>query len=84
GGLWVPLAGALALARASSGDGPGAREAVAWIEEVAGEDGLLPEQVPRRLQRPELLPAWEARWGRVARPLLWSHAMHLLARAALA
>ncbi len=84
GGLWVPLAGALALVRAALGDGPGAREAVAWIEGTADEEGLLPEQVPRHLQRPELLPVWEARWGPVARPLLWSHAMHLLARAATA
>ncbi|HWO70863.1 MAG TPA: glycoside hydrolase family 15 protein [Actinomycetota bacterium] len=83
GGLWVPLAGALALARARLGDGPGAREAVAWIEGTADAHGLLPEQVPRHLQRPELLPPWEGRWGPVARPLLWSHAMHLLARAAL-
>ena len=41
-------------------------------------EGNLPEQVPTRAYAPAMLPVWERRWGPVATPLLWSHAMYLI------
>jgi GH15 family glucan-1,4-alpha-glucosidase len=40
-------------------------------------DGRLPEQVSDHLLSPDLEPVWIERWGPVAAPLLWSHAMFL-------
>lgn len=84
GGLWVPLAGALAWVHALRGDGDRAREVLAWIEGTADPEGRLPEQTTDRLRRPDMLEHWTRRWGPVARPLLWSHAMYLIAREAIA
>jgi isomaltose glucohydrolase len=83
GGLWLPCAGALSLAYTASGETERAGAVLEWIEAAATEDGSLPEQVPRDLLRPEELPRWEGRWGPIATPLLWSHAMYVLARVAL-
>lgn len=79
GGLWVVLSAALAWVRALRGEGERARELLAWVEGTAREDGALPEQVSTHLLRPDGLRVWENRWGPVACPLLWSHAMYLLA-----
>lgn len=79
GGLWVPLSGALAWVRALRREAGRAREVLGWVEGTAREDGALPEQVSTHLLRPDRLRAWEGRWGPVACPLLWSHAMYLLA-----
>ena len=41
-------------------------------------DGLLPEQVTTHALDPTFIAAWaEQRWGPVATPLLWSHAMYI-------
>jgi isomaltose glucohydrolase len=37
----------------------------------------MPEQVPDHLLAPSERQAWIDRWGPVAHPLLWSHAMYL-------
>jgi isomaltose glucohydrolase len=84
GGLWVPLAGALAWVQALRGNTDRARAVLAWIEGTSDPEGRLPEQSSRRLRRPDLLERWVRRWGPVARPLLWSHAMYLIAGAAIA
>src|SRR5712691_2845019 len=84
GGLWVPLSGALAWIHAARGDAGRAAEVVAWIEGVATDLGHLPEQVSRHLLLPGRLQPWIDRWGPVASPLLWSHAMYLAARSSLA
>jgi GH15 family glucan-1,4-alpha-glucosidase len=83
GGLWVPLAGALALVRVRMGDPAGAGEALAWIERAAEGPENLPEQVPSHLRHPQELSRWEEVWGPSASPLLWSHAMYVLARRAM-
>lgn len=83
GGLWVPLAGALAWVWVRLGTPGRAREILRWIEEAADPSGLLPEQVSRSLLHPEYYKPWVERWGPVARPLLWSHAMYLIAMEAL-
>lgn len=81
GGLWIVLGGALALALADRDPRRSAR-VLAWIEAQADASGHLPEQVATRLRVPEGHAAWVERWGPPAQPLLWSHAMYLLAVAA--
>ena len=48
------------------------REVPAWEQTT---DGLL---------NPLYLDYWRGQWGESARPLLWSHAMHLILEAAVA
>ena len=82
GGLWIVLAGA--LARIQGGyDTARANEILDWIEKHADANGHLGEQVDSALRHPERRDPWVTRWGPPASPLLWSHAMYLLAAAAL-
>jgi len=78
GGAWVLLTAWLGWAHASVGDTGRAAELLAWVEAQATGEGDLSEQVPERLLAPAELATWTARWGPVATPLLWSHAMHLI------
>lgn len=78
GGEWILLAAWLGWYYAELGDQGRARELLTWIEAQADPDGHLPEQVASHLLAPEYHPRWEARWGPVASPLLWSHAMYLI------
>jgi GH15 family glucan-1,4-alpha-glucosidase len=48
-----------------------------WAAGTEGPSGSLPEQVPNHLLAPELRDQWIERWGPVANPLVWSHAMFL-------
>jgi GH15 family glucan-1,4-alpha-glucosidase len=82
GGLWVVLAGALAIVEAPQ-DPLRAKEVLGWIEDQADAKGYLPEQVASHLCSPAAEAPWVERWGPPARPLLWSHAMYLLAVDAL-
>ncbi len=53
----------------------------AWIEtqaEPTGEGCWLPEQVPQNLNDPTYYPLWVQRWGKIASPLLWSHASYII------
>ena len=47
-------------------------------------NGDMPEQVTDASQDPSMVAPWVQRWGAVATPLLWSHAMYLIAEAARA
>jgi GH15 family glucan-1,4-alpha-glucosidase len=78
GGLWSVLAGALAIVQSSVGEDPTA--AVDWIEKQADQAGNLGEQSSETLRHPDKMGPWMERWGRPATPLLWSHAMYLLAK----
>jgi isomaltose glucohydrolase len=80
GGLWVVLAGALGDVLRRQGDDSGWQRTLAWIESTADADGHLAEQVPLSLRHPELRQPWIDRWGEVARPLHWSHAMYIIAK----
>jgi len=42
----------------------------------------LPEQVTVASQFPDEVEPWLERWGPVATPLLWSHAMFLISETA--
>lgn len=79
GGGWILLTAWLAWHHARSGRPDRAEPYLQWIEETREERGGLPEQVPVRTTDPWFLRYWTQRWGPSARPLLWSHAMTLLA-----
>lgn len=83
GGEWVLLASWLGWYYVEAGDRDRARELCRWVEAQADEQGELPEQVSTHLLAPEYYEEWEARWGPVAKPLLWSHAMYLVLQTAL-
>lgn len=78
GGEWVLLAAWLGWHYAEAGAPGRARELLRWVEAQADGNGNLPEQVSGHLLAPERYAEWEQRWGPVASPLVWSHAMYLL------
>lgn len=77
GGRWPLLSCFLGLARAAQGDRRRARALLDWAVAAADADGVLPEQVDGHLLAPDRRQEWLDRWGPVASPLLWSHAMVL-------
>lgn len=77
GGQWVLLAGFLGWYHAQAGNRDRAEELLAWMAAQADGNGDLPEQVSQSLLHPEHERPWIERWGAVAKPLLWSHAMLL-------
>lgn len=83
GGEWILLASWLGWYYTESGERPKAVELLAWVEAQADADGYLPEQVSDHLLAPSCYQEWEERWGPVANPLLWSHAMYIILRHAL-
>jgi GH15 family glucan-1,4-alpha-glucosidase len=78
GGEWILLACSLAwydAVRGNTGSLPAVRE---WVRAQAQSNGDLPEQVSDNAQTPGMIAPWVERWGPVATPLLWSHAMYLI------
>ncbi|MEV7528394.1 glycoside hydrolase family 15 protein [Agrococcus sediminis] len=84
GGQWPLLSCFLGLAELAAGDRREAERLLEWARSTATADGLLPEQVGRHLLAPDSEAEWIERWGPVATPLLWSHAMVARLEAALA
>jgi len=80
GGQWVLLTAHLGWYQTEIGDAQRARDRLAWVEAAADPAGLLPEQVLDGVDRPDQLAEWTAKWGPVAKPLLWSHASYLILR----
>jgi GH15 family glucan-1,4-alpha-glucosidase len=78
GGEWLLLAAWLGWYHAERGDRARAADLLDWVEAQADPDGNLPEQVSEHLLSPPHYAEWVGRWGPVAKPLLWSHAMHLI------
>lgn len=83
GGRWVVLAGFVGLHEAATGRRERARDRLTWMHEQATPDGLLPEQTTMHALDPAYVAQWVDRWGPVATPLLWSHAMYISLAAAL-
>jgi isomaltose glucohydrolase len=77
GGQWPLLTCFLGLAHLAAGDRDRAEELLDWAAATATGDLDLPEQVPGHLIAPGMRQEWIDRWGPVATPLLWSHAMFL-------
>jgi GH15 family glucan-1,4-alpha-glucosidase len=83
GGEWLLLSCWLAWAYLELGRKDEARTLLEWVEAQASANGDLPEQVAHHPLDPSYLQPWIERWGTSANPLLWSHAMFLIVRAAL-
>ena len=81
GGEWLLLTSSLAWHDAVTGNAEGFERSRAWVRAQALPNGDLPEQVTTFAQEPEMVDPWQSRWGPVATPLLWSHAMYLIMEA---
>ncbi len=77
GGRWVLLAGFVGVFEAVTGRRVEAERRCRWIGDQQTKDGLLPEQSTEHVLDPSHVEEWVERWGPVATPLLWSHAMYL-------
>jgi len=77
GGQWPLLSCFLGLAHLAAGDRAAAERLFDWAAATATVDRDLPEQVANHLIAPGMRAEWVERWGPVATPLLWSHAMLL-------
>lgn len=84
GGEWILLTAWLGWVKVKLGRLDEARALWDWIAAQAGPDGALPEQVnDHLLAAASYYTEWVERWGPVACPLLWSHAMVLILESAL-
>lgn len=77
GGQWPLLTCLLGWNHLAAGRRERAEELLAWAAAQADADLRLPEQARHHLLHPEHRQEWLDRWGPVAQPLLWSHAMVL-------
>jgi len=75
GGQWPLLSCFLGLAWNAAGNRNRAIELLRWAAATADADGAMPEQVGHHLLDPAFTQEWIDRWGTVAQPLLWTHAM---------
>jgi GH15 family glucan-1,4-alpha-glucosidase len=82
GGQWLLLTSLLAWHDRTNGNHDAADASQDWVRARALENGDLPEQVHTDAQDPAMVEPWVERWGAVATPLLWSHAMYVIAEAA--
>jgi GH15 family glucan-1,4-alpha-glucosidase len=78
GGQWLLLTAWLGWYRARVGDSSSAATCLQWVVDRADPSGNLPEQSLAITNDPLYIDPWRARWGEVASPLLWSHAMYLV------
>lgn len=78
GGRWIILSAFLGWYYLEIGNRERAEALLGWIAAQAKPDGHLPEQVLDRVNDPSMIEPWVIRWGGVATPLLWSHAMFLI------
>ena len=75
GGQWPLLSCMLGIAQAAGGNEARAFELLRWAASTFTAEGFLPEQVAHHLLDASMTQEWIDRWGTVATPLLWSHAM---------
>jgi len=83
GGEWVLLTAWLGWYYALTGSGSKAENILHWIEAQADENGYLAEQYNDHCLAPKQYVPWVSKWGPVAKPLLWSHAMYIILANAL-
>jgi GH15 family glucan-1,4-alpha-glucosidase len=84
GGEWLLLTAWLGWYYAAAGAENRAGALLDWVAAQADASGDLPEQICNDPLAPAFYQPWVARWGAVASPLLWSHAMYLILHDALA
>jgi GH15 family glucan-1,4-alpha-glucosidase len=78
GGEWLLLTAWLGWYYALIGKIVQAKSLLAWIESHADSDGCMAEQVSDHILNPSSFKPWFKKWGPVASPLLWSHAMYII------
>ncbi len=78
GGTWILLTAWLGWVEASMGELAKARTRMDWVLAQADERGWLAEQMTDESLHPDMVQPWLVKWGPVASPLLWSHAMYLI------
>lgn len=83
GGEWVLLSAWLGIVYAHMGQCELADRQLRWVEAQFTQEGFLPEQVSQHLLDESQYQPWVDKWGPIASPLLWSHAMHILLAHAL-
>lgn len=83
GGQWPLLSCFLGLAELATGDRTAAQRHLEFAASTVNEFGDMPEQVDWHLLDASFQQEWIDRWGPVAQPLLWSHAMFLRLAVAL-
>jgi GH15 family glucan-1,4-alpha-glucosidase len=81
GGEWLLLTSSLAWHESVAGRSESARDLRRWVRAQARDNGDLPEQMTGASQFADEVEPWLERWGPVATPLLWSHAMFLTSEA---
>jgi len=77
GGQWPLLSALLGWHYLVTGRREDALRQLDWTVAQLEPSGDLPEQVRGHLLHPEWEQSWIERWGPVATPLIWSHAMLL-------
>ncbi|MDX6465499.1 MAG: isomaltose glucohydrolase [Gaiellaceae bacterium] len=83
GGEWLLLAAFLGWYYLEQDRIAEACSQLLWIAAQAAPNGDLPEQVSDHLLAPGSYDEWVERWGPIATPLLWSHAMFVTLAAVL-
>ncbi|MBI9104407.1 MAG: hypothetical protein JEY99_18465 [Spirochaetales bacterium] len=78
GGQWIIHSCWLAWYYYESGRMVEADTLMEWVIRQQKDDGSLPEQTTEITNEPPMVKVWEQRWGTVATPLVWSHAMFLI------
>lgn len=78
GGEWCLLTNWLGWYDYLTNNTAGSEHSRKWVIEQASQDLELPEQSTSGTQEPTMIDPWVRRWGKVATPLLWSHAMYLI------
>ena len=78
GGEWILLTAWLGWVYARMGKLDEAKRLQSWIESCADTENQLPEQVNDNPLLPHRYQPWVEKWGLVAKPLLWSHAMYII------
>ena len=78
GGIWILLTAWLGLYYSKCGNKNRVEEILKWIKSKANSEGELPEQLTDHVWDESYIPYWEDKWGKSARPLLWSHAKYIL------
>ncbi|PKO01285.1 MAG: glycoside hydrolase [Chloroflexi bacterium HGW-Chloroflexi-4] len=83
GGEWILLTAWLGWYYTSLNQVDKAQALCEWIESQADENGWLAEQVSDYVLYPEYYAPWAKKWGPIAKPLTWSHAMYIILMKAL-
>ena len=78
GGEWILLTAWLGWYYTSVNQLDKAQALCEWIESQADENGWLAEQVSDHPLFPEHYTPWIKKWGPIANPLTWSHAMYVI------